>query len=94
MTSPSSPNQTLAAPTAATDSPDACPVAATDTATVAEPVASKKTDIPAFAFPFSPGAFAPGKKDDQPWHQKGNASSHNKKIGQTPSGTRRSMGKR
>nr|WP_229779514.1 hypothetical protein [Pseudomonas matsuisoli] len=50
--------------------------------------------IPAFTFPFSPDAYAPGKKDDQPWHQKGNKSNHDKRPGPAPRGTRRSMGKR
>ncbi|MNY82684.1 hypothetical protein D3C86_2249370 [compost metagenome] len=50
--------------------------------------------IPAFTFPFAPATFAPGKGDNQPWHQKGNKSAHEKKIGAAPPGTRRSMGKR
>lgn len=54
----------------------------------------KKSGIPAFTFPFSPAAFAPSKSDDQPWHQKGNKSAHDKRIGAAPNGTRRSMGKR
>ncbi|MBB2494847.1 hypothetical protein [Aquipseudomonas ullengensis] len=53
-----------------------------------------KPAIPAFSFPFSPATFAPGKGDNQPWHQKGNKSAHEKKIGAAPPGTRRSMGKR
>jgi hypothetical protein len=47
-----------------------------------------------FASLFSAAKTASGKQDDQPWHQKGNKSAHEKKIGPAPSGTRRSMGKR
>jgi hypothetical protein len=54
--------------------------------------ASQKTA--GFASLFSAAKVASGKQDDQPWHQKGNKSSHEKKIGPAPSGTRRAMGKR
>lgn len=47
-----------------------------------------------FASLFGAAKAASGKQDDQPWHQKGNKSAHEKKIGPAPSGTRRSMGKR
>ncbi|NMZ69035.1 hypothetical protein SAMN05216370_0697 [Pseudomonas peli] len=47
-----------------------------------------------FASLFGAAKAASGKQDDQPWHQKGNKSSHEKKIGPAPSGTRRAMGKR
>lgn len=55
---------------------------------------ASKATIPAFTFPFSPAAFAPTKSEDEPWHQKGNKSSHHKTPGRAPNGTRRSMGKR
>lgn len=55
---------------------------------------ASKAAIPAFTFPFSPAAFAPSKSDGEPWHQKGNKSSHHKTPGRAPNGTRRSMGKR
>ncbi|MGB4073249.1 hypothetical protein [Pseudomonas sp.] len=47
-----------------------------------------------FASLFGAAKAAAGKQDGQPWHQKGNKSAHEKKIGPAPSGTRRSMGKR
>lgn len=47
-----------------------------------------------FSSLFSAAKAASGKQDDQPWHQKGNKSAHEKKIGPAPNGTRRSMGKR
>jgi hypothetical protein len=59
--------------------------------TGAEQPASK---IPAFRFPFSPATFAPNKDAEQPWHQQGNKSSHDKTPSRAPNGTRRSMGKR
>ncbi|MNR62914.1 hypothetical protein D3C85_1850600 [compost metagenome] len=52
------------------------------------------TEAPAFRFPFSPDAYAPKKNDEQPWHQRGNKSNHDKRPGMAPKGTRRSMGKR
>jgi hypothetical protein len=59
--------------------------------TGSEPVAAKKAG---FASLFSAAKAACTKQDDQPWHQKGNKSAHEKKIGPAPSGTRRAMGKR
>ncbi|HWR81201.1 MAG TPA: hypothetical protein VN303_13500 [Pseudomonas sp.] len=53
-----------------------------------------KSAIKPFAFPFSPEVFAPGKSNDQPWHQKGNKSNHDQRPGAAPKGSRRSMGKR
>jgi hypothetical protein len=47
-----------------------------------------------FASLFGAAKALSGKQDDQPWHQKGNKSAHEKKIGPAPNGTRRSMGKR
>ncbi len=84
MTSKPSPDQTTDA------TPDT--TATLDADSSAEP--SGKPVIPAFSFPFAPATFAPGKGDNQPWHQKGNKSAHEKKIGAAPPGTRRSMGKR
>lgn len=55
---------------------------------------AKKAGVSGFASLFSAAALAAGKNDDQPWHQKGNKSAHEKKIGPAPNGTRRSMGKR
>ncbi|UUY08154.1 hypothetical protein LRS11_20515 [Pseudomonas sp. J452] len=86
MTSKTSPDQA----TAATQSE--VTLDADGAASPAEP--SGKPVIPAFSFPFAPATFAPGKGDNQPWHQKGNKSAHEKKIGAAPPGTRRSMGKR
>lgn len=91
MTSKSSPDLSPAADTAepsVLDSNTAAPEAASESTPASKPV------IPAFSFPFSPATFAPNKGDDQPWHQKGNKSAHEKKIGAAPPGTRRSMGKR
>ncbi|HZX51583.1 hypothetical protein [Pseudomonas sp. XK-1] len=59
--------------------------------TGSEPVVAKKAG---FASLFGAAKAASAKQDDQPWHQKGNKSAHEKKIGPAPSGTRRSMGKR
>jgi hypothetical protein len=60
----------------------------------ADATSSKETPvIPAFSFPFKPGQLAQAKKD-QPYYQKSNKSSHEKRPGAAPSGTRRSMGKR
>jgi hypothetical protein len=66
------------------------PVPAIEQTGSAKPAAS----IPAFRFPFSPATFAPNKNAEQPWHQQGNKSSHDKTPGRAPNGTRRSMGKR
>ncbi|UVE19832.1 hypothetical protein NVV93_06090 [Pseudomonas sp. LS44] len=87
------PDQTLEAQAATTETLDTGAVVETSLAATAEAPAPK-TAIPAFTFPFSPATFAPGKNDNQPWHQKGNKSGHEKKIGPAPNGTRRSMGKR
>jgi hypothetical protein len=54
----------------------------------------EKEGIKPFAFPFSPEVFAPTKRNDQPWHQKGNKSNHDQRPGAAPKGSRRSMGKR
>lgn len=82
MTSTQSPDTSLA-----TQAADVDP----ENAASNEPVAAKKAG---FASLFSAAKAASGKPDDQPWHQKGNKSAHEKKIGPAPSGTRRSMGKR
>ncbi|MGL4315912.1 MAG: hypothetical protein ACRCTL_04800 [Pseudomonas sp.] len=89
MTSKSSPDHSTAADTAETAELETSNSAASD-----EPAPASKPVIPAFSFPFSPATFAPSKGDNQPWHQKGNKSAHEKKIGAAPPGTRRSMGKR
>ena len=52
-----------------------------------------KPVIPAFRFPFKPADLAQARQD-QPYYQKSNKSSHEKRPGAAPSGTRRSMGKR
>ncbi|SER56443.1 hypothetical protein SAMN03159444_04457 [Pseudomonas sp. NFACC02] len=53
----------------------------------------RKTEIPAFSFPFRPGELMQTKKP--PMHYKGpGKSNHDKRPGAAPSGTRRSMGKR
>ncbi|MDA7088462.1 hypothetical protein PH586_18950 [Pseudomonas sp. SA3-5] len=85
MTSPHSPDPTLAA------QPSAAEPA---TAATSEPAAAKKPGLPGFASLFSAAADASAKNDGQAWHQKGNKSAHEKKIGPAPNGTRRSMGKR
>lgn len=82
MTSHHSPDQTLAA-----QAGDVEPNAAA-------PAPAKKAGLPGFASLFSAAAVAAGKNDGQPWHQKGNKSAHEKKIGPAPNGSRRSMGKR
>lgn len=82
MTSPQSPDASLAA-----QAVDLEPSNAVSSA----PVAAKKAG---FASLFSAAKAASGQQDDQPWHQKGNKSAHEKKIGPAPNGTRRSMGKR
>ena len=79
-----------------TPSPDTSPAAqAADlepgNAVASEPTAAKKSG---FASLFSAAKAASGQQDEQPWHQKGNKSAHEKKIGPAPNGTRRSMGKR
>jgi len=84
MTSTHSPDSTLA--TQASD-------VAAGTAATSES-APAKTGLPGFASLFSAAAVASGKNDGQAWHQKGNKSAHEKKIGPAPNGTRRSMGKR
>jgi hypothetical protein len=67
-----------------------------DTTSDAEQNNTRAADpsIPAFRFPFSPATFAPNKNSEQPWHQQGNKSKHDKTPGRAPNGTRRSMGKR
>jgi hypothetical protein len=87
MTLEQSPEQTSADQAAA-------PTPLAEPSSSPEPAPGAKAAVPAFNFPFSPSAFAPGKNDGQPWHQKGNKSAHEKKIGPAPNGTRRSMGKR
>lgn len=82
MTSHHSPDPTLAA--------QAGDVAANPAA----PAPAKQTGTRGFASLFSAAALAAGRNDGQPWHQKGNKSAHEKKIGPAPNGTRRSMGKR
>lgn len=88
MTSTLSPDPTIDASTREAPTADG-PAAALN-----EPAPAGKPVIPTFTFPFAPATFAPGKGDNQPWHQKGNKSAHEKKIGAAPPGTRRSMGKR
>lgn len=92
MTSPSSPDHSTAADPAEPTARETSSPSADATSSAAAP--ASKPVVPAFRFPFSPATFAPGKGDDQPWHQKGNKSAHEKKIGAAPPGTRRSMGKR
>ncbi|MGE6791595.1 hypothetical protein SAMN05216206_0459 [Pseudomonas guineae] len=80
-----------------THSPAAEPTLAVQTADSAAPsndVAVTPAKAPGFASLFGAAKAACGKQDDQPWHQKGNKSAHEKKIGAAPNGTRRSMGKR
>ncbi|EIK97044.1 hypothetical protein PMM47T1_07881 [Pseudomonas sp. M47T1] len=48
--------------------------------------------VPAFSFPFKPGAFAAAKKAAT--YPGAGKSSHDKTPGRAPNGTRRSMGKR
>lgn len=55
---------------------------------------ASKPAVTGFASLFGAAKAAAGKHDGQPWHQKGNKSTHEKKIGPAPSGTRRAMGKR
>ena len=82
-----------------TQTPAAEPTLAVQPADGAAPSASEivATNAPkasGFASLFGAAKAASGKQDDQPWHQKGNKSSHEKKIGPAPSGPRRAMGKR
>ncbi|HZX16800.1 MAG TPA: hypothetical protein VFF22_08065 [Pseudomonas sp.] len=82
-----------------TQTPAAEPTLTVQPADSAAPSASENTSTSAaktsgFASLFGAAKAASGKQDDQPWHQKGNKSSHEKKIGPAPSGTRRAMGKR
>lgn len=81
------PMNTAATPPAA---PASTPV--TEAAGVTE--SDKSKAIEPFSFPFSPEVFAPAKRDDKPWHQKGNKSNHDQRPGAAPKGSRRSMGKR
>jgi hypothetical protein len=77
--------------------PAAEPILAAQTADSAVPsndAAVTPAKARGFASLFSAAKAASGKQDDQPWHQKGNKSAHEKKIGAAPNGTRRSMGKR
>lgn len=48
--------------------------------------------VPAFSFPFKPGAFAVAKKTAT--YPGAGKSNHDKTPGRAPNGTRRSMGKR
>jgi hypothetical protein len=73
-------------PTSAPDF-DVEPVEGNDVSEQARPA------IPAFSFPFKPGQLAQARKD-QPYYQKSDKSSHEKRPGAAPAGTRRSMGKR
>ena len=82
-----------------TQTPAAEPTLAVQPADSAAPSASENTATSSpktagFASLFGAAKAAAGKQDDQPWHQKGNKSTHEKKIGPAPSGTRRAMGKR
>jgi len=80
-----------------THTPAAEPTLAVQTADSAVPHSDLKAAAPkarGFDSLFSAAKTASGKQDDQPSHQKGNKSAHEKKIGAAPSGTRRSMGKR
>ncbi|MBF7731230.1 hypothetical protein [Pseudomonas sp. N040] len=78
--------------TAAT--PPAAPVDTPAKAAEGAVESSKPQSIEPFSFPFSPEVFAPAKRDDKPWHQKGNKSNHDQRPGAAPKGSRRSMGKR
>lgn len=82
-----------------TQTPAAEPTPAVQPADSAVPSASEIAATSAaktsgFASLFGAAKALSGKQDDQPWHQKGNKSTHEKKIGPAPSGTRRAMGKR
>ncbi|NMY51875.1 hypothetical protein [Pseudomonas sp. WS 5011] len=76
-----------------TNTPAAEPTLAVQSAD-SESNATNAVKASGFASLFGAAKAASGKQDDQPWHQKGNKSSHEKKIGPAPSGTRRAMGKR
>jgi hypothetical protein len=82
-----------------TQTPAAEPTLAVQSADSAAPITDQAAPVSppkatGFASLFGAAKAASGKQDDQPWHQKGNKSSHEKKIGPAPSGTRRAMGKR
>ncbi|WP_339410145.1 hypothetical protein [Pseudomonas sp. EA_35y_Pfl2_R5] len=82
-----------------TQTPAVEPILAVQPADSAAPSESENAATSAprtsgFASLFGAAKAASGKQNDQPWHQKGNKSSHEKKIGPAPSGTRRAMGKR
>jgi hypothetical protein len=80
-----------------TQTPAAEPTPAVQPADSAAPPSELTVTPPkasGFASLFGAAKALSGKQDDQPWHQKGNKSSHEKKIGPAPSGTRRAMGKR
>ncbi|WP_339079732.1 hypothetical protein [Pseudomonas sp. TMP9] len=79
----------VAEPTLAAQPVDSA-VPAPDTAAAV----STPTKTSGFASLFGAAKALSGQQDDQPWHQKGNKSVHEKKIGPAPSGTRRAMGKR
>ena len=80
--------------TQAPDSSSATQAVVTEQIAADNAAPAKKAGVAGFASLFSAAAAAAGKNDDQPWHQKGNKSAHEKKIGPAPNGTRRSMGKR
>lgn len=81
--------------TSETQAPEATPAAQDEQTTAAAASAEAGTpEVPAFRFPFSPATYAPKNSDDQPWHQRGNKSNHDKRPHTPPRGTRRSMGKR
>jgi hypothetical protein len=75
---------------------DTCTVDPSDKAEVDGKNMSGKeqSSVPSFKFPFSAETFAPNKTNEKPWHQRGDTSAHEKRIGMAPRGTRRSMGKR
>jgi hypothetical protein len=80
-----------------THTPAAEPLVAAQAADSAVPPSESTLTPPkakGFASLFGAAKALSGKQDDQPWHQKGNKSAHEKKIGPAPNGTRRSMGKR
>lgn len=81
--------------TSKSNTPEATPANQDEQATAAAaPAEAGIPEVPAFRFPFSPDVYAPKKGDEQPWHQQGNKSNHDKRPGMAPKGTRRSMGKR
>lgn len=80
-----------------TQTPAAEPTLAAQPADSAVPSGDEAAPAPkatGFASLFGAAKAAAGKQDGQQWHQKGNKSAHEKKIGPAPNGTRRSMGKR